>query len=85
MWLKTAILVLFVLLVISLFTGFGFLIKDKGSTMRTWHSLSVRLSLMALLLGLLVYGVYTGQLGSKAPWDARHFNPDQSAPPASDK
>ncbi len=70
--LKIIIIVLFIALVASLFTGFAFLIKDQGSTMRTWHSLSIRLILVALLLGCVVYGVYTGQLGSNAPWDARY-------------
>ena len=56
--------------IISLFTGFAFLIKDKGETRRTWNSLTVRLVLAALLIGFLVYGIVSGQLGSKAPWDA---------------
>ncbi|MGJ8687147.1 MAG: DUF2909 domain-containing protein [Spongiibacteraceae bacterium] len=73
MWLKVVIIILFIALVISLFSGLVFLMKDKGSTMRTWHSLGVRLILAASLMGFLLYGVYTGQLGSKAPWDQRHF------------
>jgi hypothetical protein len=76
MWLKTIIVILFISLVISLFTGLNFLIKDrevagKGS-FRTWNTLSVRLVLAALLIGFLFYGVFTGQLGSNAPWDARY-------------
>lgn len=74
MWLKAVIIVLFVALVISLFSGLAFLIKDKGKTMRTWHSLGVRLVLAALLMGFLFYGVYTGQLGSNAPWDQRYLD-----------
>lgn len=72
MWLKIIIVILFVLLCISLFSGFFMLMKDKGTTMRTWNSLSVRLVLAILLMSTLFYGVYTGQLGSKAPWDARY-------------
>ncbi len=75
MWLKIVILVLFIALVISLFGGFAFLIKDKGTTRRTWYSLGVRLLLAALLMGFLFYGVFTGQLGSKAPWDERRAVP----------
>ena len=75
MWLKVVIVVLFVALVISLFGGLAFLIRDQGATRRTWHSLGVRLLLAALLMGFLVYGVYTGELGSRAPWDERRAVP----------
>lgn len=71
MWIKVVIVLLFIALVVSLFSGYVFLLKDKGSSYRTWNSLSVRLVLAALLMGFLIYGVYTGQLGSNAPWDAR--------------
>ncbi|WP_373083967.1 DUF2909 domain-containing protein [Zhongshania sp.] len=77
MWLKIVIVVLFVGLVISLFSGLFFLIQDQGKTMRTWQSLSVRLVLAVLLMSFITYGFYTGKLGSKAPWDQRHM---QSAP-----
>jgi len=75
MWIKVIIVLLFIALVASLFSGYIFLLKDKGTTYRTWHSLSVRLILAVLLMGFLIYGVYTGQLGSKAPWDAQLANP----------
>ncbi|MDB6061910.1 MAG: hypothetical protein JWM78_2013 [Verrucomicrobiaceae bacterium] len=76
MWLKVIIVLLFIALVVSLFSGYVFLIKDKGTTSRTWNSLSVRLVLAALMMGFLVFGIYTGRLGSRAPWDA------ELAPPA---
>lgn len=72
MWLKVVIVVLFLALVASLFSGFVFLMKDKGTGFRTWNSLTVRLCLAVLLMGFLIYGIYTGQLGSNAPWDAQH-------------
>ncbi len=75
MWIKVIIVLLFIALVASLFSSYIFLLKDKGSTFRTWNSLSVRLILAALLMGFLIYGVYTGQLGSKAPWDAHLATP----------
>lgn len=75
MWIKVVIVLLFIALVASLFSSYVFLLKDKGTTYRTWHSLSVRLILAALLMGFLIYGLYTGQLGSKAPWDAALANP----------
>jgi hypothetical protein len=78
MWLKIIIVLLFIALVASLFSGYIFLLKDKGTTKRTWNSLSVRLALAALMMGVLIYGVYTGQLGSKAPWDAQLASPTNS-------
>ena len=75
MWIKVVIVLLFIALVVSLLSGYVFLLKDRGSSYRTWNSLSVRLILAALLMGFLIYGVYTGQLGSNAPWDARLANP----------
>jgi hypothetical protein len=79
MWLKVVIVVLFIALLVSLFSGLVFLVRDKGSTRRTWHSLTVRLVLAALLIGVLIYGVYTGKLGSQAPWDADRAS--QGLPP----
>ncbi len=81
MWLKVVIVFLFIALLISLISGFAFLMKDRGRTRRTWHSLTVRLILAALLMGFLFFGVFTGRLGSKAPWDARHFTAPASAAP----
>lgn len=75
MWLKVVIVLLFIALVVSLFSGYIFLLKDKGTTKRTWNSLGVRLILAVLMMGFLIYGVYTGRLGSKAPWDARLASP----------
>ncbi|MET0377632.1 MAG: DUF2909 domain-containing protein [Spongiibacteraceae bacterium] len=79
MWIKVVIVFLFIALLASLVSGFVFLMKDRGTTRRTWHSLTVRLILAALLMGFLIFGVYTGRLGSNAPWDARHFTPTQPA------
>ena len=72
MWLKVAILILFIALVISLFSSLVFVIKDRGAKKRAWNALTVRIVLASLLIGILFYGIYTGQLGSNAPWDARY-------------
>jgi Protein of unknown function (DUF2909) len=80
MWIKVVIVLLFIALLVSLFSGYVFLIKDQGTTRRTWHSLTVRLVLAVLLMGFLIYGVYTGQLASQAPWDAQRAS--QQAPAA---
>ena len=85
MWLKVVIVILFIALVISLFTGLTFLIKDRSEeqrSSRTWNALTVRLILASLLMGFLFYGVFTGQLGSNAPWDARYA--DKLSPPVAE-
>lgn len=81
MWIKISILVLFVALLANLAAAYIFLQKDKGSTKRTWHSLSVRLVITVMLFILLFYGVYTGQLGSNAPWDQRRALPSAQQEP----
>ena len=70
--LKAAIIVLMLALVASLGSGFYFLMVDQGdkTKRRTFHSLGVRLSLAVGLAALLVYGVASGQLGNRTPWDA---------------
>jgi purine-cytosine permease-like protein len=71
MILKIAIIVLFVLLLISLASSFYFLAQDQGTTKRTLHSLGVRVTLAGAMMLLIGYGVYTGEITSKAPWDAK--------------
>lgn len=78
MWIKIAIVLVFIALVASLLTGFVFLLKDESQTRRLWNSLAVRLALASLLIGLLIYGVYTGELGSRAPWDIKRAAPVSS-------
>ena len=70
MWLKAAIVILFIALLISLGSGLLFLFKDQGDaeSKRTMHSLGVRITLAVALLALVTYGVLTGQLRSQAPW-----------------
>ncbi len=60
-----------VALIASLGSGFYYLMVDQGDRekRRTFHSLGVRLTLAILLLGLVFYGVATGQLGRSNPWD----------------
>jgi len=70
--LKAAIIMLMLALIASLGSGFYFLMKDQGdkNKRRTFHSLGVRLVLGASLAAVIVYGVATGQLGHRNPWDA---------------
>tara|TARA_B110000046_G_scaffold183792_1_gene220699 strand:- start:2733 stop:3041 length:309 start_codon:yes stop_codon:yes gene_type:complete len=80
MLLKTIIVLLFIAVVISLFSGLGFLVKDLGnSKRRLLFALGLRISLAALLMGTVIYGAYTGQLSSKAPWD-RQLHPEATTP-----
>jgi hypothetical protein len=88
MLLKTIIVVLFIAVLISLFSGLNFLVKDLGnSKRRLLVALGTRITLAALLLITIAYGIFTGQLGSTAPWDRKlhpqaiSVNP-QPAPPA---
>ena len=60
---KYFILFLIVAMLISLFRGAFFLIKDGGSSKRTVHSLGVRVSIAVVLFITLVYGFVTGQIG----------------------
>ena len=69
MWIKPVVIILFIALLISLFSGLFFFVKDQGSTKRTYYSLGVRLTLTVLLFAFTIYGLYTGELGNHVPWD----------------
>lgn len=60
--LKILIVVLLFAIIISLFSGLFFLVKDEGKTSRTVNALTVRVTLSVLLLALLAYAVVSGQL-----------------------
>jgi hypothetical protein len=73
MWLKLLIVILFVAILVSLARSAIFLIKDQGNRDRdrTRKALAVRVTLAVLLLGLVTYGVLTGELTISAPWHHR--------------
>ena len=81
MWIKPAIMILLILLLISLASGLLFLVKDQGRTRRTLYALGVRVSLAALLMAVVAYGFYSGELHSKAPWDAALENRQSTQAP----
>ena len=69
--LKIVIVILLLALIVSLGSGFYYLMADQGdkTKRRLLHSLGVRLGLTATLIAVVIYGVATGQLGHKNPWD----------------
>ena len=69
--LKVAIVLLLLALIASLGSGFYYLMVDQGdkTKRRLLHSLGVRLGLTFALIAIVVYGVATGQLGNRNPWD----------------
>jgi hypothetical protein len=81
MLLKTIIVLLFIAVVISLFGGLNFLVKDLGGNnkKRLLYALGIRITLAGLLLATIIYGAYTGQIKSQAPWD-RQLHPQNAAP-----
>jgi hypothetical protein len=70
--LKIIIVLLFIGVLVSLSSGLVFLLKDiESPSKRTVYALGVRISLATLLMATIFYGLYTGQLGSHAPWDIK--------------
>jgi VIT1/CCC1 family predicted Fe2+/Mn2+ transporter len=81
--LKTLMLILLISLIASLFGGLNFLVKDLGGSdkKRLLYALGLRVSLAVMLVGTIIYGAYTGQIKSQAPWD-KQLHPENVAPPA---
>ncbi|MCP5169499.1 MAG: twin transmembrane helix small protein [Hahellaceae bacterium] len=59
--LKFLILFLLFAIVLSLFMGLFFLVKDEGQRNRVVNSLALRVTLSALLLGLVYYTLHNKQ------------------------
>jgi cytochrome bd-type quinol oxidase subunit 2 len=59
---KTAVVIVLILIVASLASGLFFLVKDKGKTDRTARALTVRIALSVALFALVMLAVATGQL-----------------------
>lgn len=69
--LKPIIIMLFILVLASLSSSLLFLFKDAkvDSSKRGLYALGVRVVLASLLMSTIAYGLHTGELGSRAPWD----------------
>jgi len=57
---KMIVLILLIFVVISLFSGLFFLVKDKGQTKRTVNALSVRIGLSILIIVVIMIAAATG-------------------------
>ena len=68
--LKTLIMFVVVLLLISLGASLVFLLLDQGKTnsKRTVYALGARVTFAVILILLVIYGLYTGELGNSVPW-----------------
>ncbi len=83
MLLKVIIVLLFIGVLISLSSALVFLMKDVGNPRRrTLYALGIRVVLATALIGTIAWGIYSGQLGSEAPWDKR-LHPERVLSPPS--
>lgn len=60
--LKAVIVILMLAVVVSLFSGLFFLIRDGGKTRRVVNSLAVRVALSILLLAVILIALWQGGL-----------------------
>ncbi len=60
MLVKLLVIILLLAIVISLFSGLFFLVKDKGQTNRTVNALSIRVGLSVFAFILLMIAAATG-------------------------
>jgi len=68
--LQNIIILLVILILISLASSLVFLFVDRGNPgkKRILYGLGFRVTMGAILLILVGYGLFTGQLGNNAPW-----------------
>ncbi|MCS5559035.1 MAG: DUF2909 family protein [Oceanospirillaceae bacterium] len=69
---KIVITILLLLALISLTSGFIFLLKDGNRSTRVLTSLKYRIGLVVLLVLVVTYGFWSGQLVTHSPWAAIH-------------
>ena len=60
MLVKLLVVILLLAVIISLFSGLFFLVKDKGQTKRTVNALSIRIGLSVFAFILLMIAAATG-------------------------
>ncbi len=62
LFVKFIILLLLGFILISLFSGLYFLVKDKGQTKRTVNALTIRIGLSVLIIIIVLISAATGVL-----------------------
>ncbi len=67
MWLKIIILILLAAIIVSLFSGALFL-RNADSGSRLVNALTLRISLTVVVMLLIAWGLWSGQLQWGAPW-----------------
>jgi Mn2+/Fe2+ NRAMP family transporter len=65
MWIKVAIVVVLLIIVVSLFSALFFLSKDKGTGDRTVKALTVRISLSIALFIIILAAYHLGYIGQQ--------------------
>lgn len=65
MWIKVAIVVVLLIIVVSLFSALFFLSKDKGTGDRTVKALTVRISLSIALFIMILVAYRLGYIGQQ--------------------
>lgn len=60
--LKVLIVILMLAVIVSLFSGLFFLVKDEGNKTRVLNSLIVRVSLSLALLALIIIAMWHGDI-----------------------
>lgn len=66
-FIKVAILLLLLFIIVSLFSALFYLGKDKGSNNRTAKALTLRIGLSIFLFIMLMVGYYTGLISNVQP------------------
>lgn len=62
---KTILLVLLALVVISLFSGLYFMYRDKGQSRRTVVALTIRVALSVAIFLTVIFGYFAGWIPGK--------------------
>lgn len=62
LFVKFIVLLLLVFILISLFSGLYFLVKDKGQTKRTVNALTIRIGLSVLAIVVILIAAATGHI-----------------------
>jgi glycerol uptake facilitator-like aquaporin len=66
-FIKVAIVLLLLFIIVSLFSALFYLGKDKGSNNRTAKALTLRIGLSIFLFIMLMVGYYTGLISNVHP------------------